>query len=877
MTARADLHVHSKASNRPTEWLLRQFGAPESFTEPREVYRLCRERGMDFVTLSDHDTIAGALEIAHLPGTFLSEEVTVEFPEDGCEIHCLAIGITEAQHRDIQELRRNIYELRDYFVANDVLHSVAHPLYRVNDRLTLDQVEKLLVLFNRFEGLNGIHERRANDLVRRIFGALSRDTIERLAERHRLAPSGPTPWLKSFTGGSDDHGGHYVATTWTETTTEACGGGRGGAVRDDARGRERDSSGNHDGSCDGDRGTVEDYLAALRAGRHLPGGQTGSSLRLTQSLYSIAHEFYRRQFPLGLGSRTDPFGELLSSLALGGGATAGGRRGGGFARRWRTGAMAGAGAQSRPEERPAVERSTFQAADRASQAIAKALMRGFVRHARRGHLAESLGAAAAQLAPLAVAVAPYLVALQAQHKDADLLELASLRFLGLRVEEAVEFPDGSGLPQVAGRTGDGGKKAWFTDTLTDVNGVAKTVRTLAGLARRRGRRLVAITCGENNPPTDLAVQDFRPVAEIPIPGYESQLLKLPPLLAVLEHCERERYSEILISTPGPLGLAGLAAGKLLGIPVTGIYHTDFPLYVRHLAGSATLEEMTWAYMRWFFGGMRKVLVSSRCYLELLADRGFDPAKLSLLPRGVDDAFFHPGRRQPGFWHRFGLDGGGFKFLYVGRVSREKNLDALLDSFQDFLAGGRLAQLVVVGDGPYLKELARRYRRPEILFTGFLHGEDLARAYAGSDLFVFPSTTDTFGNVVLEAQAAGLPAIVSDRGGPQEIVLPGKTGLVVAVERPGALAAAMARLFDDGARLAEMAAAAVVNARRHSWELLLEQLFRPSAAPAATAATGTASAPGTAGAPRTGAGVAAAAGAGAAERKATIARWPDPRS
>jgi predicted metal-dependent phosphoesterase TrpH len=140
MTGKADLHVHSKASNRPPEWILRQFGAPESFTEPREVYRLCRERGMDFVTLSDHDSIAGALEIAHLPGTFLSEEVTVEFPEDGCEIHCLAIGITEEQHRDIQALRRNVYELRDYFVAHQIVHSVAHPLYRVNDMLTLDQV-----------------------------------------------------------------------------------------------------------------------------------------------------------------------------------------------------------------------------------------------------------------------------------------------------------------------------------------------------------------------------------------------------------------------------------------------------------------------------------------------------------------------------------------------------------------------------------------------------------------------------------------------------------------------------------------------------------------------------------------------------------------
>src|SRR5258708_18962076 len=188
MTAGANLLGQGKAAQARPEGVRRQLGGREGFPGPGEVCRLCRERGMDFVTLSDHDTIAGALEIAHLPGTFLSEEVTVEFPEDGCEIHCLAIGITEAQHRDIQRLRKNVYELRDYFIAHDVLHSVAHPLYRVNDRLTLDQLEKLLVLFNRFEALNGIHERRANDLVRRIFGALTRETIQRLSERPRLPP-----------------------------------------------------------------------------------------------------------------------------------------------------------------------------------------------------------------------------------------------------------------------------------------------------------------------------------------------------------------------------------------------------------------------------------------------------------------------------------------------------------------------------------------------------------------------------------------------------------------------------------------------------------------------------------------------------------------
>ena len=209
---------------------------------------------MDFVTISDHDAISGALEIAHLPGTFLSSEVTVEFPEDGCEIHCLVAGIDEAQHLEIQRLRRNIYELRDYLREQGILHSVAHPLFRVNDRLTLDQLEKLLVLFNRFEALNGIHDRRANGLVRSIVGSLTRGVLEDLAERHRLEPMGPAPWVKTFTGGSDDHGGFYIGTTWTRTPAAA---------------------------------TVEEYLAHLRAGRHEPGGETGSSLRLVQSLYSI--------------------------------------------------------------------------------------------------------------------------------------------------------------------------------------------------------------------------------------------------------------------------------------------------------------------------------------------------------------------------------------------------------------------------------------------------------------------------------------------------------------------------------------------------------------------------------------------------------------
>ena len=111
---KADLHVHSKYSSRPSQWILKKLGCPESFTEPAYVYRRARAAGMDFVTVTDHNVIDGALEIAHLPGAFVSEEVTAHFPEDKCKVHVLVYGITEGQHREIQRIRENVYELSAY-------------------------------------------------------------------------------------------------------------------------------------------------------------------------------------------------------------------------------------------------------------------------------------------------------------------------------------------------------------------------------------------------------------------------------------------------------------------------------------------------------------------------------------------------------------------------------------------------------------------------------------------------------------------------------------------------------------------------------------------------------------------------------------------
>ena len=148
---RIDLHVHSRFSKRTSQWVLKKIGCPESFTEPRQVYDTAIKKGMDMVTITDHNTISGALEIAHLPGTFVSEEITTYFPENGCKVHVLAYDISEAQHLDIQKVRENIFDLTGYLDRENIYHVLAHPLYSVNDRLTLEHFEKLVLLFKTFE------------------------------------------------------------------------------------------------------------------------------------------------------------------------------------------------------------------------------------------------------------------------------------------------------------------------------------------------------------------------------------------------------------------------------------------------------------------------------------------------------------------------------------------------------------------------------------------------------------------------------------------------------------------------------------------------------------------------------------------------------
>lgn len=807
-TSKSDLHVHSKYSDRPSEWVLRRVGAPESFVEPRDIYARAMTAGMSFVTISDHNKIDGALEIAHLPNTFISCEVTTYFPENGAKVHVLVSGITPQQFELIQETRKNIYEFRALIVEQDIVATLAHPLFLVNDCLTLGQVEKLLVLFNRFEVINGTRDGRAGQMVEAILRGLTPEMIARLADKHGLEPVGPAPHRKFMTGGSDDHSGLYVSSAHT-ITPEA--------------------------------GDAQQFIAHLRAGRHEPAGHSGSSVQLAHCFYNIAYFYYKSRIlhssEPGVGLLVELFRRLLDPSAEPPVRKKTRIRAALESFIWRRRKRRLSLTEQMVAEhlsmlisQPGTDRSVtpvtslspspsrgpsateaFEISCRLAHNLGYAFLRQLIEKAGQGDLIKSLEAIAA-MGPVVAAITPYLAAFKTQHKDSRFIEHVAGHF-------------GIADPMSA----NGVRRAWATDTIEDVNGVAHTIKTLAGIAHRQGRQLTVLTCVPDlHDNREFDFKNFQPVGLHGLPEYPTQRVAFPPFLEIIEYIERQRFNELIISTPGPIGLTTLAAAKLLQLRTVGIYHTDFPNLIRSHTDDPDLEALSWRYMLWFFNQLDTILVPSEYYRRYLVEHGFSASKIGLLRRGVDTSRFSPDFRDESLWKRYG-GRLAFTFLYVGRISSDKNVQMLLEAFEKLLASEPHYQLVVVGDGPDAASLRERYRRhAQINFTGYLKGRELAAAYASADVFVFPSTTDTFGNAVLEAQASGLPAIVSDRGGPQEIIAIHNAGVILDLSDPSAgpsiLAEAMRALAANQQLRSELRELALRTAADMTWSVVLDHLW-----------------------------------------------------
>jgi glycosyltransferase involved in cell wall biosynthesis len=788
MTSKVDLHVHSRFSSRSPEWLMRRFDIPDSYTDPRKLHALLRERGMDFVTITDHDRIDGCLEIADLPGTFISEQVTTWFPEDRCQAHILVWGLSEAQHREIKGVRENIYDFQKYLAAENLAHAVAHPLHRLDEKFSRRHVERLLLLFRHFEGLNGLRDALLSEMVQFLAGSLTPERMEELAVSQGLAATHTEPWMKVLTAGSDDHGGIYPAKAWSEVP------------------RARN---------------VAELLDHLRAGRVTIHGEGGTPLALSHGVYKILYSFVREKFSRGSSQSSDLIEKVFSRFMEGRDPTefslpeklsflAQGIVTGKIfelakpmnASLWKQFSTIFShsdfkGSLSRETAGVAEpERRAFIMANSLANQVAFRVFTRFVQELSTGNVMESIQDISA-LTPILIALAPYLYAFQSQTPDRRWLK-------SILVPIAGDLP-----PQLQNQ-----KRAWFTDTLEDVNGVANTIRKMTAAGVAAGKDIVVVTSRVEITAGEIPIKNFQPIGEFELPEYELQKLSFPPVLQIVDYIQRKKFTEVIISTPGPVGLVALLAAKTLGLRTSGIYHTDFPQYVGILTDDRSLETLTWVYMHWFYSQMDIIYVNSEHYRRCWIERGIPAEKLKILPRGLDTTLFNPIRRNGGFREKFGARNGEPVLLYVGRISKEKDLDVLAAAYRRLRGRHPSTRLVLVGDGPYLKEL--RETLPEAIFTGYLSGGDLAKAFASADIFVFPSTTDTFGNVVLEAMASGLPAVVSDTGGPRELVKNGVTGYITRSLDVEDFTTATERLVADPALREAMRTNALAAVQDRDW-------------------------------------------------------------
>ncbi|MBX6314382.1 MAG: glycosyltransferase family 1 protein [Isosphaeraceae bacterium] len=351
-----------------------------------------------------------------------------------------------------------------------------------------------------------------------------------------------------------------------------------------------------------------------------------------------------------------------------------------------------------------------------------------------------------------------------------------------------------------------------------VNGVSRTLGQLVRVLTEAGDIIQLIHPDYGEPSTS---EHHHLTRSINLPFYKELFLPLPPFGGVTRAIDAFQPDLVHIATEATLGLAALRHVLRRQIPVVSSFHTNFDQYSRHY-------QVGWSrglivrYLRWFHNRTRETYVPSRSTIAKLEALGFE--RLVLWPRGVDGALFRPDR--PGRERVREALGFGPDEVVIGHVSRiaaEKNVGYLTAALQRIEAARPDVRLLIVGDGP-ARPILEKQLGAAARCVGYRSGDDLADHYAAADLFAFASLTETFGNVILEAMASGLPVVAVRAGGPGDIVRDGETGLLVEPHEPPArFAEALLRLVDDDALRRRMAEAARAYALSQTWDAIMGEL------------------------------------------------------
>jgi glycosyltransferase involved in cell wall biosynthesis/predicted metal-dependent phosphoesterase TrpH len=780
---RVDMHCHSTASEVSKLGVQRALGLPECATPPEEVYELAKRRGMDFVTITDHDTIVGALAISDRPDVFVSEELTAHFRGEPQAVHILCYGITPEDHEWLQANSGDVELCAMYLYDQEIACALAHPYYAVGAPLTARHRRRLAELFGIWETRNGARARELNRPAAMYVATLDGIGI----------------------GGSDDHAGIDIGRTWTEappaaTPAEFLKHMRAGAVS--AKGKQGSAAkwahaaialaARSFGNCsrEGDPQvpdprrvmTMVQRLLSEGDARH---GATGTDvapadarclLRAWLSAVELDHldergliaymqeedfshsDLYRRACRLHERKLRTAVEQAVRAAT--------GERGPGVAgRRTDRSEVGGAEAGAAGARTPTVDHS-------------------------------EVSAAAAGLFGSCIAAIPYAPA---------------TAFLSSEQAKLARYAVSS--------DGEPPRIAILADGIGSMHGVTRTIEEI----RRRGVPGFEVEVVGTDPDVD---RRLSAVTEFEVPFYAGLRIGVPSLSAAVQTLAEGDFDALHVCSPGPTGVAGALLARALGLPLIGSYHTELTAYARLRSENESISGAMGLAVGAFYQASDLVLSPSPASDAALASIGMAPEKVMRWDRGVDTTRFDPSLRDESLaasWAGRGEERweGAINILYTGRITREKGAELLADAFLRARERDPRLRLVLAGGGPEQGRLMERVGE-HAAFLGWLEGMELAKVYASADVFLFPSSTDTFGQVILEAQASGLPVLAVAAGGPLALVEDGVTGLLREADAEQ-LADALVELASAPLLRKRLAQAALSAARERTWERALERL------------------------------------------------------
>ncbi len=794
---RVDLHCHDHNSDVPDELWGRLLKLPETWLPTDKLVQRLQQAGTDLVTITNHNNARSCWQLMEQGMDVLSAaEFTCHFPDESLSIHVLVYGFTPQQESRLNRLRQNIYHFAAYTLEQDLPTVLPHPLffYSAKNSRGIEALEKLALLFERYEVLNGQRGFWQNRMTQLWVESLTEEKIHQLALKHKINPHDfcAHPYHKCVTGGSDDHNGIFAGE---------CGSFLYVDNLDERRKTEPLSS---------------LALEALRAGYIAPYGEPGEEERLTTTfldyfsqvaihmkdpgllrlmlhkgslkdkllclgISNAMQELQRHKYTLtflktfhqalggkapallsnlGVPKEFKPTLKIIKQLAK--------------ARRKQPDQFSLTLRDSIPELYREVTGIFFRRLEREldgfkgqrfSRANLNTLISQFEVPTSFRHLAASKMSAQSHMSQVQV----FKMMDELTFPALAALVIGGASFTGSQVL----FANRKLINQLADSLNAGHHSErilWLTDSFCDSNGVSSFLKNVLTEVQTRNLPIDLLTCHP-----DLSAEDhlqvLRPVSRCSLPAPFEQTFYLPDMLELQRVFEQGGYDRIICSTELIMGPVALYLKHAFSVPVWFYMHTDWNEFFSRSAGlnlqqSDRLRRLLRAFYTQF-DGLLVLNNEHKTWLESPA-MGMDASRLQLTAHWVD-ASFHQ------ISHRRRLPDSRPTLLYAGRISREKgvlDLPSVLTRIQAHLPDVRL---IIAGDGPALKKL--RKKMPEAEYTGWIAAEQMAELYLQADLLLLPSRFDTFGCVVLEALATGLPVVAYASKGPADIVRHNQEGFL----------------------------------------------------------------------------------------------------